>query len=64
MTYTWTLSFVTEVLDSCNIAGVEMLNERKRRIVENEGIFRSVNEQVRALNATPDSRAGHDEDRV
>jgi hypothetical protein len=51
-------------LDSCNIARVEMLNERKRRIVENEGIFRSVNEQVRALNATPDSRAGHDEDRV
>jgi hypothetical protein len=29
-----------------------MLNERKRRIGENEAIFRSVNEQVRALNAT------------
>ena len=28
------------------------MNERKRRIGENEAIFRSVNEQVQALNAT------------
>jgi len=28
------------------------MNERKRRIGENEAIFRSVNEQVDALNAT------------
>jgi hypothetical protein len=28
------------------------MNERKRRIGENEAIFRSVNEQVRELNAT------------
>jgi len=28
------------------------MNERTRRIGENEAIFRSVNEQVRALNAT------------
>jgi hypothetical protein len=28
------------------------MNERKRRIGENEAIFRSVNEQVTALNAT------------
>jgi hypothetical protein len=28
------------------------MNERKRRIGENEAIFRSVNEQVSALNAT------------
>jgi hypothetical protein len=28
------------------------MNERKRRIGENEAIFRSVNEQVKTLNAT------------
>jgi hypothetical protein len=28
------------------------MNERRRRIGENEAIFRSVNEQVKALNAT------------
>ena len=28
------------------------MSERKRRIAENEAVFRSVNEEIRALNAT------------
>ena len=34
------------------------MNERKRRIGENEAIFRSVNEQVRELTATLETTTG------